>query len=183
VTGLGLLALWTVLQTPFVDLEVKTAAVVAYPATMLAIGTFRSGVVSAGRPWPTLETRRLGTGEGYPQYLTRAVYVSTALLLGSYGGALAALLTGTLLVAVPVAAVLAVGSVACYPHLTAPGRRRRVARAGYYLSGLGVAFALSTPLDVSVGDPIVAVYFLGLGALALYDLSGRGWRNDDTGRT
>jgi hypothetical protein len=177
VTGLGLLALWTVLQTPYVDLVVKTAAVVAYPATMLAIGTFRSGVLSAGRPWPRLETRRLGTGEGYQAYLTRAVYVSTALLLGTYGAALVALVADATLIAIPAAAVLAVGSIALFPHLTVPGRRRWVARGAYYLVGLGVAFALSTPLDVSVGDPLTVAYFAVLGVLAAYDLSSRGWRN------
>lgn len=177
VTGLGLLALWTVLQTPFIDVVVKTAAVVAYPATMLAIGTFRCGVVSVGRPWPRLELKRLGTGEGYQAYLTRAVYVSTALLCGTYGGAAAALAVGSTLLAIPVAATLSIGSIALFPHLTAPGRRRQLARAAYYAVGLGVAFVLSTPLDLSVGDPFTLVYFLALAVLAGFDLSDRGWRN------
>lgn len=60
-----------------------------------------------------------------------------------------------------------------------PGRRRQIARGAYSLVGLdlGVAFALSTPLDVSVGDPLTVAYFAVLGVLAASDLSSRGWRN------
>jgi hypothetical protein len=174
---LGLLALWTVIQTPYVDLAVKTGVVVAAPVTMFAIGTFRSGLVSVGRPWPRLDGARLRTGEGYQAYVTRAVYVSATLLGATYGGALVALVVDSVPVAVPVAAVLAVALVALFPHLTAPGDRRRTARGGVYLACFGVAFALSSPLDVSVGDPFVLVYFLILAALAAFDLSDRGWRN------
>jgi hypothetical protein len=73
--------------------------------------------------------------------------------------------------------VLSIGSIALFPHLTAPGRPRRIARGAYYLVGLGVAFVLSTPLDLSIGDPLTVAYFAILGVLAAYDLSGRGWRN------
>ena len=176
---LGLLALWTVLQTPFVDLAVKTSAVVAGPATMLTIGTLRSGLVSVGRPWPRLDGSRLGTGEGYQAYVTRTVYVSATLLSATYGGALVALVVGSSLAGVPVAAALAVGTTALLPHLTAPGRRRRLARGGFYVVGVGLAFSLSSPLDVSVGDPFVLTYFVALAALAAFDLSDRGWRNTD----
>jgi hypothetical protein len=174
---LGLLALWTVIQTPFVDLAVKTSVVVAGPATMLTIGTLRSGVVSVGRPWPRLDGSRLGTGEGYQAYVTRAVYVSTTLLCATYGGALVALGTGSNLAGVPVAAALAVGTTALFPHLTAPGRRRWLARGGFYAAGFGLAFALSSPLDPTVGDPFVITYFVALAVLAGFDLSDRGWRN------
>jgi hypothetical protein len=177
VVVLGLPALWVVLQTPFVDLHVKSAVVVAAPATMLTLGTLRSGVVTVGRPWPRLDGSRLGTGEGYQAYVTRTVYVSATLLGATYGGASVSLATGSVLVGLPVAAALAVALVAAFPHLTAPGRRRRLGRAGVYLAGFGVAFALSTPLDVSVGDPFVLVYFAGFGVLAAFDLSARGWRN------
>jgi hypothetical protein len=177
VVVLGLLALWTVLQTPYVDLAVKTGVVVAAPVTMVAIGTLRSGLVSVGRPWPRLDGSRLGTGEGYQAYVTRAVYVSATLLGATYGGALVALAADSVLVAIPVAVVVAVTLVALFPHLTAPGNRRRVARGGVYLACFGLAFALSTPLDVSVGDPFVVVYFLVFVALAAFDLSARGWRN------
>ena len=177
---LGLLALWTVIQTPFIDLVVKTSVVVAVPATMLAIGTLRSGVVSVGRPWPRLSGARLGTGEGYQAYITRTAYVSATLLGATYGGALAALVTGRVLVAIPVSLALAVGVTALFPSLTRPGRGPRFARAGVYAVGFGVAFALSSPLDVSVGDPFVVVYFLVLTLLAAFDLSSRGWRNTAT---
>jgi hypothetical protein len=177
VVVLGLPALWTVLQTPFIDLHVKSTVAVAAPATVLALGTLRSGLVTVGRPWPRLDGSRLGTGEGYQAFVTRAVYVSATLLGATYGAASVALATGSILVGLPVAATLAVALVALFPHLTAPGRRRRLGRAGVYLAGFGVAFALSAPLDVSVGDPVVLLYFGVFGVLAAFDLSGRGWRN------
>ena len=177
VVVLGLPALWTVLQTPFIDLHVKSAVVVAAPATMLTLGTLRSGILTVGRPWPRLDGSRLGTGEGYQAYVTRTVYVSATLLGATYGGASVSLATGSVLVGLPVAASLAVCLVALFPHLTAPGLRRRLGRAGVYLAGFGVAFALSTPLDVSVGDPFVLLYFGFFAVLAAFDLSGRGWRN------
>jgi hypothetical protein len=174
---LGLLALWTVLQTPYVDLSVKSAVVIAAPVIVLAVGTLRSGVVTVGRPWPRIDGSRLGTGEGYQAYVTRAAYLSATLLGATYGGAFVSLATDSVLVGSAVAGVVAAVLVALFPHLTAPGRYRRLGRAAVYLAGFGVAFALSSPLDTSVGDPFVLVYFLILGALAAFDLSARGWRN------
>lgn len=174
---LGLLALWTVIQTPFIDLAVKSCIVVVAPATMLTIGTLRSEVVSVGRPWPQLDGSRLGTGEGYQPYVTRTVYVSATLLGATYGGALVALVSGSVLVGIPVSALLAVSTTALFPYLTAPGSRPRLARGSFYLAGFGLAFALSSPLDVSVGDPFVLTYFLALTLLAAFDLSDRGYRS------
>lgn len=169
-TFLGLLMLWTVLQTPFLGLEAKTAVVGAWPGAMLAIGTLRSEVVGVGRPWPALTNRKLGVRGGYGAWASRAVYVSATLGLGTYGGVAVAVVTGDVLLAVPVAAVLAVAGVVALPYLHGGSGHARAGRAAYYCLGLGLAFAYSSPLTLSVGDPYVLSYFALLAVGAVYDL-------------
>ena len=168
VTILTLPVLFVLAATPVYTIEMGTAAVVSVLTLTFFLPLFRGGHLSAGRPWPVLTNRKLGTGTGYRALFTRAVLLSCSLLLAAYTAVIVELVTGSFLANALTALVLSAAALVALPHLSADSRRARLARLGYCLAGflpMVVLFAL-TPAAPEPGlVALVAVVF----ALVLAD--------------
>ena len=171
--GLGQLALfcapmiWMIGLSPFYTGLFGLGLIGALVTIPILIGLFRGGYISVGREWPVLTNAKLGTGEGYCEYLTRTVYLACTLGLAAYGSAGLALVAGRS-VAVNVLGGMAISAVgiALLPYLSATSRRMRAARLGYYVIALVVIGIGAVPTFVAIAPEravIVAVYVVLAG--------------------
>ncbi len=159
VTILTLPVLFVLAATPVYTIEVGTAAVVSVLTLTFFLTLFRGDHLSAGRRWPVLTNRKLGTGTGYRAIFTRAVLLSCSLLLAAYTAVLAELVTGSFVANALTALVLSVAALVALPSLSADSHRARLARFGYCLAGFLPMVALFA-LTPAAPEP-------GLLALAL----------------
>ena len=171
--GLGQLALfcapmiWMIGLSPFYTGLFGLGLIGALVTIPILIGLFRGGYISVGREWPVLTNTNLGTGAGYREYLTRAVYLACTLGLAAYGSAGLALVAGRS-VAVNVLGGMAISAVgiALLPYLSATSRRMRAARLGYYVIALMVIGIGAVPTFVAIAPEravIVAIYVVLAG--------------------
>lgn len=168
--------LWLVFLTPEIGAEVKAAALVAVAVVSGLVGALRSGLLSVGRPWPTLTGAMLSVGTGYSEYLTRSIYLSCTLGLATYVGAFAQLATGSALATVPVAAVVSAAAVAAFPYVRGDAIALRAARLGYYAAALAAVSLGISGLGAAVWEipGSSAALFLLYVVLALVDTGASG---------
>lgn len=156
--------LWILASTPVYTIEVATGAVVSIATIALALPVFRGGHLTAGRPWPVLTNRKLGTGVGWGAFLTRALYLSCTLSLAAYTGVLVETVTGSAMSNAAVALALSIGGVTLLPYLSADSRRTRLRRLGYCLLGLlpmVTVLALSAPAGLDPSVVLAALLLVG----------------------
>lgn len=162
-------ALWIIAVTPVYTTEIATSAVVSIATITLLLPLFRGGHLTVGRVWPVLTNRKLGTGTGWQAFLTRIVYLSSALLFVSYTGVLVELTTGIALLNALVALGLSCVAIALLPFLSADSKSARRRRLAYCLvSLLPMAIVLSRvpPVDI---DPTIGLMTALLVGLLLTD--------------
>jgi hypothetical protein len=162
-------ALWIIAATPVYTTEIATSAVVSIATISLLLPLFRGGHLTAGRPWPVLTNRRLGTGTGWQAFLTRIVSLSSTLLFVSYTGVLVELVTDTALLSALVAIGLSYVAIASIPYLSADSRKARLGRLAYCLAGLfpmAVVFSRVPVVDI---DPTIGLVVLSIHGLLIVD--------------
>jgi hypothetical protein len=169
-TVLGLPVLWVVLQTPYIYVEAKTAAIAGYAATILAVGTLRGGYVSVGRPWPTLSRATMAEPGGVFRFLRRAALLSATLMVATYAASVLDLATGSWVLGIVSASSFGALGAGLLPHLDRDATPWTLARAGYYAAGLGLVAATTDPFDRDVGSALSPELFLLLAGLCLVDL-------------
>ncbi|XVH33547.1 hypothetical protein ACNS7O_18015 (plasmid) [Haloferacaceae archaeon DSL9] len=165
-------ALWVVFQTPGVGNEATAAASISLLTVPLCIGVFRSDRTPLAN-WPKLTNAKLGTGRGYPVFLTRLVYLSCTILLATYAATLLQLATGSLAAGGLAAVTFSAASLVLLPSLSRTSRRARRFRFGFYIGSLAVAAVGSSAYHPRVGDPIATLVVVGLLALAVLDVRYR----------
>jgi predicted outer membrane lipoprotein len=169
-TVLGLPVLWVVLQTPYIYVEAKTAAIAGYAATILAAGTIRGGYVSVGRPWPTLSAATMAERGGSLRFLRRAGLLSATLMVATYGASVLDLATGSWVLGIVSAAGFGALGAGLFPHLDRDATSWTLARAGYYVAGLGLVAATTDPFNRDVGSALSPELFFFLVGLCLADV-------------
>jgi hypothetical protein len=142
--------LWLVFRSPEAGDALKPTALALLVVTPLVVGAFREGLVSAGRPWPTITSDQLSFAGGYWSIFRRGVLLNCVLGVASYGGAVVGLRTGSVTVAIAVGLLLAGGGVALVPWLTPETSRATAGRFGYAAATLALAVVVSAPFS---GNP------------------------------
>lgn len=148
-------ALWIVAQTPIYIVEIAAAAMTALFVVSLLLTAFRGGHLPAGRPWPVLTNRRLGTS-GWRVFLTRSVYLSSTLLLVVFGGVLAQAASDSSIANVLVVTAASVVALVALPFLCDSSPRARTARFAYCVLGVLPAGIAATVAGGSTPSTVLA---------------------------
>lgn len=162
--------LWLVFRTPRSGGLVKPIVLVLVVVTPLAVGAFREGLLSAGRPWPTITSDSLSFAGGYWAVFSRGVLLNHCLGVAAYGGAAVGLLTASLSAALGTALVLAVGGVAAVPWLTPESAGATVGRFGYAVTSLSLALLVGGVLSGAPRFRTAPAAFVLLAVLSVVDL-------------
>lgn len=166
--------LWLVFRSPRSGSVVKPVALVLVTVTPLVVGAFREGLLSVGRPWPTLTNDSLSFAGGYWAVFRRGVLLNNVLAIACYGGALVGVATGSLPVAVAVGLVCVVAGVAVVPVVTPETRVATLARVGIAVAALGLVLVVGDPFAGNPRFRTAPAAFALLVCLSVADL--RPWR-------
>jgi hypothetical protein len=162
--------MWLVFRSPRADEFLKPIVLVLAVVTPLAVGAFREGHLSAGRPWPSITSDRLSFAGGYWSIFRRGVLLNHVLGVAAYGGAAAGLVTGSFAAALGVGVALARGGVALVPWLSPETGRATVGRAGLASVSLTLALGVGAPLSGDVRFRTAPAAVALLVVLSLVDL-------------
>lgn len=168
VFGLGLPVLWLAFQSPTDPYLRGAATLTSCYVAAVALATGRKRIL-AGEEWPTLTTRRLGTGVGYWSYLRRHTLIAATLALGIFGSIVVGQVGGIVATTVT-AGVVTVGAVALIPRLSAPDDSAHVSRTVFYAAGLAATAHVARPLAFSVAVTSAPITFLFLVTGAIVDI-------------
>ncbi|AUV82983.1 hypothetical protein C2R22_16130 [Salinigranum rubrum] len=166
--------LWLAFRSPRSGETVKSTALVLVVVTPLVVGAFREGLLTAGRPWPTITSARLSFAGGYWSIFRRGVLLNHTLGVGIYAGGAVGVLTGSLAAAVGVGLPLVLVGVALVPWLTPETPRATAGRVGYAVVALSLAFLVSAPLSGNPRFRTAPAAFALLALVSVVDL--RPWR-------
>lgn len=166
--------LWLLFRSPEAGDVLKPTALALLVVTPLVVGAFRAGLVSVGRPWPTITSDQLSFADGYWSIFRRGVLLNCVLGVASYGGATVGRWTGSVAVAIAVGLLLVGGGVALVPWLTPETPRATAGRFGYAVATLALAFAVSDPFSGNPRFRTAPAAFALLALVSVVDL--RPWR-------